>query len=420
MITRNFKYLLAALLVAGCADPDATAPRSAGPRAPAAEKPADQPTPPDETPPDETPPDETPPDETPPDETPPDETPPDETPPDETPPDETPPDETPPDETPPDACPPGVQCVASLPFLARGDTRRGGPSRFDAYGCAPETDESGPEEVYRVDVPTDGFLAVELSGMADEVDVDVHLLTDLDAGACLDRGHWRAGWPVTAGRYWVVADSWVTPAGEALPGAYSLRFTLTTPQTLEDEGVAPALADAALHAFGQAWTEGQTDRLEYTVTDFSLHSSEPRAWMFDLATGDLLWHLHIAHGDGSADPADPGTAVRFSNVPESHQSSLGLLRAAEAYEGDYGHSFRLDGLEPGYNDNVRRRDIVVHPSAGSRDTYVAEHGQVLNSWGCPAIDDRIAPTVVDTLAEGSLLFFWYPDGDWSERSAYLP
>ena len=51
---------------------------------------------------------------------------------------------------------------------------------------------------------------------------------------------------------------------------------------------------------------------------------------------------------------------------------------------------------------------------------VAEHGQVLNSWGCPAIDDRIAPTVVDTLAEGSLLFFWYPDGDWSERSAYLP
>ncbi|MEZ4474210.1 MAG: hypothetical protein R3F60_26160 [bacterium] len=31
-------------------------------------------------------------------------------------------------------------------------------------------------------MPTDGFLAVELSGLADEVDVDVHLLTDLDAG----------------------------------------------------------------------------------------------------------------------------------------------------------------------------------------------------------------------------------------------
>ena len=129
---------------------------------------------------------------------------------------------------------------------------------------------------------------------------------------------------------------------------------------------------------------------------------------------------NVAHGEGSAHADDPGQAVRFSNVPESHQSSLGLMRAGEAYEGDYGHSFRLDGLEAGYNEQVRRRDIVVHPSAGSRPAYVAEHGEVLNSWGCPAIDDTLAPAVVDTLAEGALLLFWYPDGDWSERSAYRP
>ncbi|MEZ4474209.1 MAG: murein L,D-transpeptidase catalytic domain family protein [bacterium] len=212
-----------------------------------------------------------------------------------------------------------------------------------------------------------------------------------------------------------MADTWVTD-GTPLPGF--LRFTLTTPTALEAEGIAPALADAALHAFGQAWTEGQTDQLTYAITDFSLHSSEPREWIYDLATGEALWRLHVAHGDGSADPADPGTAVRFSNVPESHQSSLGLMRAAEAYEGDYGHSFRLDGLEPGYNDNVRRRDIVVHPSAGSRDTYVARARVVLNSASCP-------PSTIGSPPPSSAALAWRPalllvPGRRLERAVGLP
>lgn len=328
------------------------------------------------------------------------------------------PDAAPPDAAvDPDACPPGTLCV-DLPHEHRATTSGAASSRFDTYGCAPETDESGPEVVYRVEVPAAGFLALELFDVPAGVDVDVHLLAAPDAGACLDRGHWRAGGWVEPGVYWVVADSWVDAEGSVFSGSYGLRMALTTPADLEALGVAPPLADHAVRAFARAWAAGETDRFEYVITDFSLRSAERRTWIYDLAFGELLWHLHVAHGEGSADDADPGLAVRFSNVPESHQSSLGLMRAAEAYDGDYGHSFRLDGLEPGYNDNARRRDIVVHPWEGSRPAFVADHGFVQNSWGCPAIDDTVAPAVVDTLAEGALLLFWYPDGDWSEHTSF--
>jgi hypothetical protein len=310
-------------------------------------------------------------------------------------------------------------CVAEFPFEHRGTTVDAPHDAFDFYGCAPETNESGREVRYRVDLAEPGFLALDLVNLPDGVDVDVHLLRSLDANDCVDRGHWRAGGLLEAGQYWVVVDTWVTEDGEALPGDFTVRMHLTTPALFEDEGINPMLADDALTAFGAAWAQELTDRFEYAVVDFSLHSAERREWIFDLVTGDLLFNLHVAHGDASSNPDDLGTAVRFSNVPQSHQSSLGLLRTGETYTGDFGYSHRLDGLEPGYNDNVRRRDIVMHPSAGSRPSYVEEHGMVYPSWGCPAVDDNVSTAVVDTMAGGALMLFWYPDGDWSENSIFL-
>ncbi|MGK0361482.1 MAG: hypothetical protein ACI9U2_003800, partial [Bradymonadia bacterium] len=320
---------------------------------------------------------------------------------------------------PPAPCPPDVVCVDALPYTHRASTDDAPHDAFDTYGCAPDVDESGAERLYRIDLPEAGFLAIDLVDLPEGVDVDVHLLNSRDADDCVDRGHWRAGGLLPAGQYWVAVDTWVSEDGEALAGDYTLRMALTTPATLEAFGVMPAPADDAIRAFGAAWAQELTDRFEFAVIDFSLHSSERREWIVDLVTGDLLFNIFVAHGDASANPEDLGTAVRFSNVPQTHQSSLGLLRTGETYSGDFGYSHRLDGLEPGYNDNVRRRDIVMHPSAGSRDTYVDEHGMALPTWGCPAIDDRISTAVVDTMAGGALMFFWYPDGDWRANSSFL-
>ena len=94
------------------------------------------------------------------------------------------------------------------------------------------------------------------------------------------------------------------------------------------------------------------------------------------------------------------------------------MKAGETYTGSYGYSMRIDGLEYGYNDNVRSRYIVMHGWEGSRPEYVDYFGMVAPTWGCPALDDRLVGTVIDQLSDGALMFFWYPDGDWSQHSTF--
>ena len=163
-----------------------------------------------------------------------------------------------------------------------------------------------------------------------------------------------------------------------------------------------------------------TDRFVYTVLDLSLPSTDRRLFTMDLTTSDLLWTLHVTHGEASADPNDPAMAIRFSNIPESHMSSLGIMRTAGTCYGSNGYSMRLDGLEAGYNDNVRSRAIVVHPWEGARPDVATTYGYLGLSWGCPAIDDREATDLIDDIPDGTLYFAWYPDGDWSRNSTYLP
>lgn len=316
-------------------------------------------------------------------------------------------------------CPDDVTCVDTFPTVVSGDTQKGS-SRFDSYDCAPDTDESGPEHVYRVDLPEAGFLSLDLIDVASGADVDVHLLLTRDAQDCVDRGHWSAASLLPAGSYWVTADSWVNGAGDVLAGAYELRIGFTTVGDLVAHGLQEDIASDALHAFDEAWFRGETGDFLYGITDFALHSSEPRLWLIDLATGELAWHLHVSHGEGSSDPSDAGWATSFSNIVDSHQSSLGMMRAGEPYGGTFGKSMKLDGLEPGYNDRVRERFIVMHGGEYARPEFVEAYGRLGQSWGCPTLDDRISDDVIDATRDGVLYFFWYPEDDWYLRSEYLP
>ncbi|MEC7987292.1 MAG: murein L,D-transpeptidase catalytic domain family protein, partial [Myxococcota bacterium] len=305
------------------------------------------------------------------------------------------------------ACPENVICAESFPFQHTGDTSLSSKRDFDNYSCAPSTDESGAEVVYRFILPHDGFLSLELYDMESGADVDIHLLGSLNSADCIDRGHWLAGSYLPAGEYWVVADSWVNASGSEKPGVYSLQVGLTTEEDFIASGMEEEVAGDALHAFDIAWSNDELDSFVYSVTDFSLHSSEKRMWIYDLASNSLLHNLHVAHGEGSSDPSDEGYASTFSNTPDSLQSSLGMMRAAESYTGSFGYSMRIDGLES-YNDKVRERFIVFHGWEGSRPEYVNQFGMVAPTWGCPAVDDREVTDLVDILTDGSGMLFWYP------------
>ena len=316
-------------------------------------------------------------------------------------------------------CPDGVICTNSFPFVHGGDTNQSSRSDFDTYSCASNTDESGPEIVYRFTLPQDGFLALELSDMETGADVDIHLLSALDSDACIDRGHWLAGSWLAAGTYWIVADSWVNSSGSILSGSYTLRAGLSSSADIALEGLSEEVAEDALVAFDHAWVGGELSSFLYAITDFSLHSSVPRMWIYDMTSQEHLYNLHVAHGSGSSDPNNSAYASSFSNIPESYQSSLGMMRAGESYTGSFGYSMRLDGLETGFNDNVRSRAIVLHGWEGARPEYVSQAGMVSPTLGCPGVDDREVQSVVDMLKEDAGLFFWYQDDEWYQNSAYL-
>lgn len=173
--------------------------------------------------------------------------------------------------------------------------------------------------------------------------------------------------------------------------------------------------DLALQAFRCGDREGQFRRPVLTVIDYSLPSSEPRLWVIDLRSRHVLHHELVAHGERSGDTM----ATAFSNEMGSHQSSLGLFRTDETYNGTYGYALRITGLEPGVNDRARDRAIVVHGAANVSREIVARSGRIGTTWGCPGLPEDVAPQVIDEIAGGSAIFAYYPDDAWLQTSRYL-
>lgn len=185
------------------------------------------------------------------------------------------------------------------------------------------------------------------------------------------------------------------------------RLAALAPQA--DRGVL-ALALAAREC---AVASGQVDAgSRLAVIDYSLPSTARRLWVFDMREGRLLQHEHVAHGRGSGD----NYATAFSNRDGSHQSSLGLFRTAETYMGGNGYSLRLDGLEPGVNDNARARAIVMHGAWYVDPALAAKQGRLGRSYGCPALRRQVARVIIDELKDRNLLFSYAADPAWLQRS----
>lgn len=93
---------------------------------------------------------------------------------------------------------------------------------------------------------------------------------------------------------------------------------------------------------------------------------------------EKLYCTWVSHGVNSG-----GTyATSFSNQPGSKKSSLGEMKLGERYYGSHGLSYRIIGLEPGKNNNVLDRDIVLHGS-----DYIG-YGHTGKSWGCLSVPNR--------------------------------
>jgi hypothetical protein len=98
-------------------------------------------------------------------------------------------------------------------------------------------------------------------------------------------------------------------------------------------GLRPAVLKLALAAAAKAGEAGLiTNRNMLTVIDYSLPSSQPRLFIFDLGKRKLLFRELVAHGKSSGG----NIANFFSNSPGSLATSLGLFVTADTYNGGTG------------------------------------------------------------------------------------
>ncbi len=171
----------------------------------------------------------------------------------------------------------------------------------------------------------------------------------------------------------------------------------------------------AMRAYRCGRDQGQFDSPILTIIDYSLPSTEKRLWVIDLAKRQILFHELVAHGQNSGE----AYAVNFSNRPGSRQSSLGLFRTEDVYDGGHGESLRLIGLEAGINDRAEERRIVMHGAVYVNERVVQRFGKLGRSWGCPAVDRAVFPQILRYIKDGTGLFVYYPDPRWLQQSRFL-
>lgn len=219
---------------------------------------------------------------------------------------------------------------------------------------------------------------------------------------------------------------WLLCAAGLMTSAPALADTTLAqalhPRVLEGESLeqtltrlAPQASHEVLTLAANALSCADPDAERLAVIDYSLPSSEPRLWVFDLERHTLLFEEYVSHGRGSGN----ALASRFSNTPESHQSSLGLFRTMNTYYGRNGYSLRLEGLEQGVNHLAFDRAIVMHGADYVSESFIEQTGRLGRSLGCPAVRQEITYPLIDSLKEEQYLFAYYPDPEWLESSAYL-
>jgi len=197
-------------------------------------------------------------------------------------------------------------------------------------------------------------------------------------------------------------------ASQALPGLLlpQTRGTATPYSPLPAQPQAPAAPagiDAALFGRAKAALDQHQvwPRDVIGIADFSKPSSEPRFHLVDLQNGTVHSHL-VCHGRGS-DPAHSGFLERFSNDFGSYATSSGTYVTDDYYQGKYGLSLRVRGLDWS-NNNAEARAIVIHNAWYAEPEMIQQHGMLGRSEGCFAMPKASQYEVMRRLAGGRMIY----------------
>ena len=166
-------------------------------------------------------------------------------------------------------------------------------------------------------------------------------------------------------------------------------------------GLAGILESAVFEAgYGRMEQHGLHARM-LAIADMTQPSTARRLVVIDLEERKVVLRTWVAHGQNSGELM----AERFSNRDGSHQTSLGLYRVgSKIVSPKHGHALLLHGLDQGVNDGALRREVIIHSADYVSEAFIAAHGRLGRSWGCPAVARDDMALVIELLADDGLLY----------------
>ena len=152
-----------------------------------------------------------------------------------------------------------------------------------------------------------------------------------------------------------------------------------------------------------------------TIIDFTLPSYKKRLWLIDMESDSILYNTYVAHGKNSGDVM----AEKFSNIPQTYQSSLGFYLTGDTYHGKNGYSLYLIGLEKGINDKAMERAIVMHGAWYANETMIKKFGRLGRSYGCPSVPEDIHKELINSISHCTILFIYHSSEEYQVNSNFF-
>ena len=120
---------------------------------------------------------------------------------------------------------------------------------------------------------------------------------------------------------------------------------------------------------------------DYSILiDYDYPVFRKRLWVINNKTRKIEINTFVSHAFNSGIIY----ARKFSNTFSSEFSTYGSFLTNSIYTGQYGYGMKIDGLEPGINDNAMKRSIVFHShffpfySKGCYMTFPADNKKIIN------------------------------------------
>lgn len=186
---------------------------------------------------------------------------------------------------------------------------------------------------------------------------------------------------------------------------------------LSQLGLSQEAYQFAVKGFNKLKEQGQLlNSSILTIIDFSQSSNNKRLYVIDLYKKALLFNTYCAHGKNTGNEY----AEKFSNIPGTYQSSLGFyITENMAIGSKVGLSLILKGIEKGFNDKAREREIIIHGADYATEDFIKKNGRLGRSFGCPSLPPDLIKPVAESIKDGTCLFIYKNDENYISKSLVL-